>query len=64
VEENNRLRNALNADSEFSFERMQLNGNRAENYERYLDVKNEEISELKTELAAYKRELDDYRNGK
>jgi hypothetical protein len=29
-----------------------------------LDVKNEEISELKTELAAYKRELDDYRNGK
>jgi len=59
IEENTRLRRALNADSEFAYERLQLSGNRAENYERYLDVKNEEIAELKSELAACKRALDE-----
>ena len=58
IDENNRLRKALDIDSsEYSRERLQLKETRASNYERYLDVKNEEIAELKVELSIYKRNV-------
>ena len=56
LEENRRLRRALNSD-EFGHNWSTIRETRAQNYELYLDVKNEEIAQLKSELEACKEKI-------